>query len=258
MKVLYQSQNKLSLQFRPLFKRMMMYVFIFVTILLAFATLVITWDTFGCHRNGALPTQGQCTLTHHNWIAQHQRNWQLDQIKEVRLETEGFQKNGSPRYRIDLHTTTEIIKLPFPDRFPGLLPAIAEEIRQFLADPQQPGFQEQEDGRPYAFFCIALCLAFAGLFGILGQTVTLEISKYSHRLTLRRQNILGTRTVEYPLDEIAEVIVQKKRGGKFGLMGRIAIVLKNDKRIVVHHYDLYYTEAGAYESAASICHFLGL
>lgn len=235
-----------------------MYVFIFISIVCLFATLAITWDTFDCYRNGSLPTLGQCTLTHHNWITQHQRNWQLDQIKEVRLETEGFQKNGSPRYRIDLHTTTEIIKLPFTDIRPGLLPAIAEEIRQFLADPQQPGFQEQQDDRRYAFFCVAVCLAFAGLFGILGQRVTLEMSRYSPLLTLRRQNLLGTRTFEYPIDQISEVVVQKKRGGKFGQMGRIAIVLKNGQRIVVHNYDLYYTEAGAYESAASISHFLGL
>lgn len=255
MKVVYQSPKKLIMQFHPLFKQGMVIVFVICGIACLLALLLTTWDSLECSRNLSFPTQGQCTLTHHNWIAKSQRSWQLAQIKGVNIETDGFQKNGSPRYRADLSTTDGNIPLPINPDGP---PEIAEEMRQFLSNPQQLGFEEQWDGRPYGFFCVGVCLAFAGLFDVLGERVTLEISQYSQRLTLRRRNLLGTRVVEYPLDQIADVIVQKKRGGKFGPMGRSVVVMKNGKQIAVHAYDLYYTEASAHASVARICHFLGL
>jgi hypothetical protein len=257
MKVIHKTPNKLTVQFCPWFKWMLVSVFNICGTLCLLAILVATWDTFDCNRNLSFPTQGQCTLTYHSWITKSQRSWQLEQIKGVNIETEGFQKNGSPRYRIDLHTTKGIVTIA-DSASTDRSPEIAEEIRQFLDNAQQASFKKQRDERPYTFFCFILCLAFAGLFNVLGEEVTLEISRYIQQLTLRRRNLLGTRTIAYPLDQIANVIVQKKWGGKFGSMGRLAIVLKDGKKIVVHSYDQYYTEASSYESAALICHFLGL
>jgi hypothetical protein len=259
MKVIHQSQNKLILQFRPWFKWMLASVFSFCAIVCFLAILTANWDTFECQRNVSFPTQGQCTLTHHNWIRQQQRSWKLEQIKSVDLVPEGFQKNGSPRYRVDLHTTEGIVTLPLVDRaYPDLAQVTAEEIRQFLEQSQPSSLKKQRDERPYLFFCVKLCLAFAALFAFLGESVTLKISRYTQQLTIRRRNLLLIRTVEYPLDQIAEVIVQKQSGGKFGPMGRIAIVLKNGKTIVVHAYDRFDNEGSAHISALHICHFLGL
>lgn len=257
MKVIHQTSNKLTLQFRPWFKWMLVSVFNFCGIVCLLAMLATTWDTFDCHRNLSFPTQGQCALTHHSWITKRQRSWQLEQIQGIKIEPEGFHRNGSPRYRIDLHTTKEIVTIAdrnSTDRSPKM----AEKIRQFLNHSQQSSLKIQQDQRPYILFCVLLCLAFAGLFNVLGEEVTLEISRYIQQLTLRRRNLLGTRTIAYPLDQIADVIVQKQRGGKFGPMGRLAIVLKDGKKIIVHSYDRYSTEASSCASAARIDHFLGL
>jgi hypothetical protein len=259
MKVIYQSQNKLTLRFCPWFRWMLVGVFNFCAIVCLLAILTAGWDTFECQRNMSFPTQGQCTLTHHNWIRQQQRSWKLEQIKSVNLAPEGFQKNGSPLYRIDLHTTAGIVTLPLVDSvYPDFAPNIVEEIRQFLEQSQPSSLKRQRDERPYLFFGFKLCLALAGLFAFLGEMVTLEISGYTQQLTIRRRNLIVTRTVKYPLGQIADVIVQKKRGGKFGPMGRIAIVLKNGKTIVVHAYDRFDKEGSAHISALHICHFLGL
>ncbi|HEY9616772.1 MAG TPA: hypothetical protein V6C64_08030, partial [Microcoleaceae cyanobacterium] len=175
------------------------------------------------------------------------------------LVPEGFQKNGSPIYRVDLHTTEGIVTLPIVDSvYPEFASNTAEEIRQFLEQSQPSSLKKQRDERPYLFFGLKLCLALAVLFAFLGEIVTLEISRDTQRLTIRRRNLILTRTVEYPLDQIADVIVQKQRGGKFGPMGRIAIVLKNGKPIVVHAYDRFDQEGNAHISALHICHFLGL
>ncbi len=255
MKVIHQTQNKLIMQFYPLFKWGMVVNFIICAILCLLAILMATWDTFACHRDLSFRTQGQCTLIHQGWITKSQRSWQLEQIKGVNIETDGFQKNGSPHYRADLITTAGNFKLPID---PDSLPAIAEEMRQFLDNSQQSDFEEQWDSRPYGFFCLKICLAFAGLFGFLGERVTLEISKYSQRLTVRRRNLLGTRIIEYPLDQIVDVIVQKKWSGRLSPMGRSVIVMKDGKKVVVHAYDLFYTEASAHESVALIRYFLNL
>ncbi|HEY9645922.1 MAG TPA: hypothetical protein V6C88_06115 [Chroococcidiopsis sp.] len=216
---------------------------------------MVTWDTLDCRRDLLLPTQGQCTLIHQGWISKSQRSWPLQQIQGVDVETDGFQKNGSPRYRAALMTTEGNVQLPINPDSP---PVIAEEMQQFLDNAQQLHFEKQWDGRPYAFFCVKICLLFAGLFGILGKRVTLEISKYSQRFTVRRRNLLGTRVREYPLDQIVDVIVQKKRGGKFGPMGRSVLVMKDGKKIVIHAYDLFYPEARAHESVALMRYFLNL
>lgn len=256
MKVIHQTQNKLIMQFRPWFSWMLVSVFNFCGLICLFTIPMVTWNTFACNRNLSLSTQGQCTLTHHSWIAKSQRGWQLEQIKGISIEPEGFQKNGSPRYRIDLHTTEGIV--PIVDRAStDLSPGIAQEIQQFLDNSQQSSFKQRDD-RLNIFFPFMLCLAFSGLFSILGTMVTLEISKYAQQLTLRRRNLLGTRTITYPLDQIVDVIVQKQWGGRVSPMGRLAIVLKDGKKIVVHSYDRFYTEASSYESAALICHFLSL
>jgi hypothetical protein len=258
MKVIHQSPNQLTLQFHPWFKWMLVSVFNFCAIVCLLAIVAASWDTFDCHRNVSVPSEGQCRLTHHTWISQRQRSWQLQQIKGVTLEHEGFYRGGSPRYRIDLQTTEGIVNLPLVTPYSNRPPSIAEKIRQFLNQSERSSFQAQRDERSYTFFCLKLCLAFAALFAILGQSVTLEINRDSQQLTLRRRNLLGTRTREYPLDQIAKVIVQKKRGGKFGPMGRVAIVLKNGKTIVVHAYDRFDMEGSSHKSAALICHFLGL
>lgn len=259
MKVIHQSQNKLTLQFCPWFKWMLVGVSSFCALMCVLAMLAATWDTFECQRNVSFPTQGQCTLTHHNWISQQRRSWQREQIKSVNLVPEGFQKNGSPRYRVDLNTTAGIVTLPIVNSaYPDFAQDIAAKIQQFLDQSQPSSLKAQRDERPYLCFCIKLCLALAGLFAFWGESVTLEISRYTQKLTIRRRNLLLLRTVEYPLDRIAEVIVQKQWGGKFGPMGRIAIRLKHGKTIVVHAYDRFTHEGSAHISALHIGHFLGL
>ncbi|HEY9620218.1 MAG TPA: hypothetical protein V6C78_07610 [Crinalium sp.] len=238
---------------------MLVGVFDFCAIVCFLSILTANWDTFECQRNVSFPTQGQCTLTHYNLLCQQQHSWNLEQIKSVDLVPEGFQKNGSPIYRVDLHTTEGIVILPIVDRvYPEFASNTAEEIRQFLEQSQLSNLKKQRDDRPYLFFGLKLCLALAVLFAFLGEIVTLEISRDTQRLTIRRRNLLVIRTVEYPLDQIEDVIVQKQRGGKFGSMGRIAIVLKNGKPLVVHAYDRFDQEGNAHISALHICHFLGL
>lgn len=254
MKVIYKSENKLALQFCPWFKWTFVSVFNICAIVVLFALLALTWETFECNRNLALPTQGHCTITQHNWISKRQRSWQLEEIKDVTLKTVGSERRGSLRYQIQLVTTTGIIEQAevYPKR------SQQEEIQQFLK-AQRSRIKFQRDLRSYAFFCFTLCLAGAAVFGIWAERVTLEISRYTQRLTLKRRNWIRTRTTEYPLDQIAEVTVQKKRGGKFGPMGRIAIALKDGKTIVVHPYDRFDTEGNGHErSAAMICRFLAL
>lgn len=238
---------------------MLVGVFNFCAIVCFLVILTANWNTFECQRNIAFPSQGQCTLTDHNWIRQQHRSWKLEQIKSMNLVAEGFQKNGSPLYRIDLYTTEGIVTLPIVDSvYPDFAPKTVEEIRQFLEQSQSSSLKKQRDERPYLFFAFKLCLVFAGLFAFLGEIVTLEISRDTQRLTIRRRNLIVRRTSEYPLDHIVDVTVQKKRGGKFGSMGRITIVLKTGKTIVVHAYDRFDKEGSAHIGALHICNFPGL
>lgn len=257
MKVIHKTPNKLTMEFCPWFKWMLVSVFNICGIVCLFTILVATWDTFDCNRNLSSSTQGQCTLTHHSWIAKSQRSWQLEQIQGISIEPEGFQKNGSSRYRIDLRTTEGIVTI-VDSTSTDLSPGIAQEIQQFLDGSRQSSFKTQRDERRYRFFGFILCLAFSGLFNVLGTMVTLEISKYTKQLTLRRRNLLGVRTITYPLEQITDAIVQKQSGGKFGPMGRLVIVLKDGKKIVAHDYDRFDTEANSHKSATLICRFLDL
>lgn len=254
MKIIRQTSNRLTMQFDPLFKEGMFLVFILCIVVCLFVIILSTWDIFTCQRDLSFPTQGQCTLTHQGWITKSQRIWQLEQIKGVDIKTEGFQQNGLPRYWVSLNTTEGLFPLPTDPDSP---PFIAEKIQQFLENTQQSGFTEQWDSRPYSFFCLKVCLAFAILFGVRGERVTLEISRQSQRLTICRYSLLGLRRVQYPLHHIVDVIVQKKRGGKLGPMGRSVLVMQDGKQFVIHAYDLFYPEAFAYESTALIRRFIG-
>lgn len=249
MKIIQKSENKLALQFCPWFKWMFVSVFNICAILVFIALLATTWETFECERNLALPTQGQCTLTHQSWISKRQQSWQLKQIKDVNLKTVGSQRRNSLRYQIHLVTTAGNIEQS--EVSPNPSQQIDEEIRQFLkAERSRVKFQRDE--RSYTFLCFMLCLAGASVFGIWAERVTLEMSRYSQRLTLKRRNWIRTRTTEYPLDQIAEVMVQNKQGGKFGSMGRLAIALKTGKTVVVHPYDRWDTEGSGHERSATL------
>lgn len=249
----YKSQTQLRLQFHYWFHEMLAGIFIFCAIVGSIDLIGATWDTFECNRSFA-----RCTLTHHTWSSQQQRRWTLEQIKGVDLVPDGYQKNGSPRYQINLHTTEGFFRLPIVESvYADQSPQMADAIRQVL-EQQRSQVQINRDNRPWTVFSIKFCLAFAGLLFILGQPVTVELNRETQRFTVRRWTPVGTRTREFPFNQIENVIVQKRQGGKYGSMGRLAIVLKNGRTIVVHGYDVLCPERESYESAATIEHFLGL
>ncbi|NJM47630.1 MAG: hypothetical protein HC860_16890 [Alkalinema sp. RU_4_3] len=111
------------------------------------------------------------------------------------------------------------------------------------------------------FTIFIFALAFEVLFSAVDPLVILEISQRYKQLTLRRCCLLGMQTIKYPLNQIVDVVAQQTSWyediGSRGPVSRIAIVLKDGKKIVVHSYDRCMALEKSEENAALIRRFIG-
>lgn len=251
MRVIQQTPDELVIRFHPWFKLALSNICIGCGIL---ALVFAEQTTFNCIRDSSQPTQGKCTLTHDNWIIKRQHSWQLEQIKGV----SGATSNSSSRVsQIQLNTTQGEVWLPTSRSYEDPPTENAIKIQEFLTSPRQVALELQWDDRGSSVLGFILLGTIGAILRIIAPSVTLHLSQKTGRLTLeQRRSFLGTRTAEYPLDQVVDVMVQKKRHPKLIVMGRMVIRFGGGDQVIVHSYDMACTESEVRRCAEHVDHFL--
>jgi hypothetical protein len=232
MKLIRRTPNTLIMRYRPW--GTWLYCSGLVGLVIVFLMFKVHLSTFTCTRTLPHTNQGYCQLTHHRLASYDRRTFPLDAIKGVNLALQHNPKGGE-YYQIYLTTTIEPVELQFYT-FQSLDgPQLkARKIQSFLANPNQLRLKIQENTIwiSVLFSLVVIGIAWISLL-IMGGIRTIQLDRLSGKLRFTCQGIFGTRTFEYPLNHIKDVMI--KDIGSFGKKNYyVAIVLKTGFPLVLY------------------------